>query len=644
MNSAANTTQSAIHRSETSRPALTRQRTSWPRAVALSVLVAVAILLIQFTAIVSAQVVSVKQRERIAGTIESISPGELQIKTLGGDVIDYKIQDESDRAVSVQGQAFNFPAKINFTGKIPARVVDRGLIVQFQAKCNVNGKSFGRVNDIQLASVDSEKKLKVDFLERPKDNSSPGRVHVVGRVISCSSNQLHLSVAAARWAKQGRIKFEIADDASLHVQKDSLELVVPGDTVTQGQAIVLTSGDRIIERINISPTGKRLSLTQTVEGQIENQFLSLSDQPSVPRELRSAHFVLFTDLSDRSANVLLAKLESVFASLQAYYRNAPNQPITCYVADDLTKWNEGRLSAEAKLRIRAGLGVTEKTGLSQPAAATVYSCADHEIVQHEAVHAFCIQTFGSVGPTWYAEGIAEMGRNWNRKTRAVSIDPVEIAYLKNSPYKPLAELVARDQATGDSWQAYAQRWALCHLLANNTNYKRRFKSLGKSLMTGTEATFESSFERDMPKIDFEYRQMIQNLTNGYRVDLCAWNWKTVANKLSPNQMQERTIKARRGWQATKLAGESGMAYQYAAKGQWKTSATTVSDADGNRAGQGRLVGAWFSNFKLSEPFELGARGRFIASQDGQLLVRCRDDWGSLADNEGEIQLFLRISK
>lgn len=644
MNLAALTTQPAIDRPATIRTAIVLQRPNWRQAVLLMALLAAVTLQSTMNATASAQFISVKQRENIAGTIESISPGELRIKVPSGDVLIYKIQDKSDRAVSANGQAFNLPAKINFAGNIPAKVVDRGLIVQFQANCNVNGKCFGQVRDVQLASVDSEKNLKVDFLERPKDNLSPARVHVVGRVISCSSNQLHLNVAKARWAKQGRIKFELADDASLYVQKDSLELVVPGDTITQGQAILLTNGDRIVEQISLAPTGKRLSLTQTVEGQIENQFLSLSDQPSVPRELRSAHFVLFTDLSDRSANVLLVKLESVFASLQSYYRSAPSQPITCYVARDLKQWNDGRLSAEAKLRIQAGLGVTEKTEFSQRATAVVYSCADHEIVQHEAVHAFCIQAFGSVGPTWYAEGIAEMGRNWNRKTRAVSIDPVEIAFLKNAPKKPLAEIVAREQQTGDSWQAYAQRWALCHLLANNTNYKRRFKSLGKGLMAGTDETFETSFGRDTQKIDFEYRQMVQNLTNGYRADLCAWNWKAGASQLSPNETRERTIKAKRGWQATKLLGENGVRYEFAAQGQWQTSQTTASDANGDPAGQGSLIGAWFSDFQLSEPFELGVRGSFIAPQNGQLFVRCRDDWGSLTDNQGEIKLFLRKAK
>jgi hypothetical protein len=462
--------------------------------------------------------------------------------------------------------------------------------------------------------------------------------------VSFASNNIHLNVAKGRWAKQGRIKFEVAPNASFDLKMDSLAMVVAGDTVTSGQAITLRNGQRIIQEINIVPTGKRTSLTRSVEGKIENQFLTLSDQPSEPRELRSAHFVLTTDLSDRSANVLLAKLETVFESLSGYYRRQPKNPIECYVVQSIDQWQDGRLNAEATARIQSGLGVTEKTQFGGRAKATVFSCDNHEIVQHEAVHAFCIQTFGSVGPTWYAEGIAEMGRNWNRKTRAVSIDPVEIDYLKNASPKKLDAIVAKGQETGDSWQAYAQRWALCHLLANNTNYKKRFKTLGKQLMTETDETFESTFGRDMPKISFEYRQMIANLTNGYRVDLCVWNWKTKGVQLATNEWQTRTVKSRRGWQATKLIGEKGLQYDFSAKGDWQVDPKSKVDADGNDSGQGRLVGAWLNDFQLSEPFDLGTRGSFVAPQAAQLFVRCQDDWASLDDNEGEITLYLRKAK
>ena len=80
----------------------------------------------------------------------------------------------------------------------------------------------------------------------------------------------------------------------------------------------------------------------------------------------------------------------------------------------------------------------------------VYSCDKVGVVQHEAVHAYCQQTFGDTGPTWYAEGVAELGHYWKKDQPALEIDPVVINYLKNSPPKKMLDIVAAGQITGDS--------------------------------------------------------------------------------------------------------------------------------------------------------------------------------------------------
>ena len=90
-------------------------------------------------------------------------------------------------------------------------------------------------------------------------------------------------------------------------------------------------------------------------------------------------------------------------------------------------------------------------------------------------------SFGSTGPVWYAEGMAELGQYWKEGELGVDIEPLVIDYLTHAPPKKLKDIVAVGQVTGDSWKAYAWRWALCHLLAHNPNYSRRFKRLGMNL-------------------------------------------------------------------------------------------------------------------------------------------------------------------
>jgi len=218
-----------------------------------------------------------------------------------------------------------------------------------------------------------------------------------------------------------------------------------------------------------------------------------------------------------------------------------------------------------------------------------------------------MMAFGATGPTWYSEGMAEMGNYWRPKDVSVNIDPVVIDYLTSAPRKSMVEIVNEEQITGDSWQAYAWRWALCHLLVNNSNYGSRFKKLGINLMKRqAEDSFYDAFGEDENKLAFEYDQFLENVSNGYRVGLC------------------NAVMARKGWQATKIKLVEGQAYDFAAKGTWKLSAdgepVSADGADGTN-GQGQLVGAIFNAYELSEPFALGEKGRFVAQSEMTVYLR-----------------------
>src|SRR5213079_2692419 len=134
------------------------------------------------------------------------------------------------------------------------------------------------------------------------------------------------------------------------------------------------------------------------------------------------------------------------------------------------------LAGRAKIAENAGVTLTETLtmGTQEVASkAVVYATADRGTPQHEAVHAYCGQAFGHTGPLWYAEGMAEMGQYWREGDSSVQCPPYVVEYLRASPAKPLADILADDggkqgrgasnPVTGDSWQNYAWRWALCHL-------------------------------------------------------------------------------------------------------------------------------------------------------------------------------------
>lgn len=369
---------------------------------------------------------------------------------------------------------------------------------------------------------------------------------------------------------------------------------------------------------------------------------------SGPRDYRSRNFLVHTDLSPQEAKELLQRLETMLRLISTYWGKPNSQVIECFVVKDLDKWPKGVLPEEGVQHLRAGAGVTISqvtllAGKPIAARAIVYAVADRGTPQHEAVHAYCAQTFGHTGPVWYSEGMAEMGNYWRDNDSSVQIEPGVLKYLQESEPKSLSEIVNATAFTGDSWQNYAWRWALCHLLANNPNYAPRFRPLGLGLLSGANVSFEQVYGAMAREISFEYLFFLNHIEQGYRVDLCSWDWKTKYRKLRGKAMVVAKIDANRGWQPSRLEVEQGRTYEFTTSGTWKTSKDgPETGADGGDEGRGRFVGIILNDrYELSEPFELGASGTFTGPADGKLLLRCQDGWGELADNTGTITVTLK---
>jgi hypothetical protein len=237
--------------------------------------------------------------------------------------------------------------------------------------------------------------------------------------------------------------------------------------------------------------------------------------------------------------------------------------------------------------------------------------------------------------------MAEMGQYWRDGARDVNAHEEVIQYLRSAPLKPLLETVNEDQFTGDSWKNYAWRWALCHLLANNPNYAPRFRPLGLGLLTKQPMSFELVYGGGLPQLDFEYKLFIKDICEGYRVDLCAWDWKKKFRKLETAAPVSASVAADRGWQPTSASVAPDVEYEFSAAGSWKLDADTELDADGGGQGRGRLVGAVLKDYVLSDEFDLGSYGSFSPPAEGDLYVRCRDAWDSLADNSGRLALKIK---
>ncbi len=377
--------------------------------------------------------------------------------------------------------------------------------------------------------------------------------------------------------------------------------------------------------------------------------------PSV-RHYASDNFLVYTDLPEEEAQDLMERLETMLKLISTYWAKPNARMIEMYVVKNLNVWPQGVIPQEGLDHITTGGGVTmsQTSGIVNRltgetaitnAEAVVYAIADRGTPQHEAVHAYCTQTFGRTGPTWYAEGMAEMGQYWQDKDPSVNCHEVVVQYLKSQQPKELTEITATNQRTGDSWQNYAWRWALCHLLANNPNYAPRFRPLGLALLTDQKTSFEAVYGAMAKEITFEYEFFLKHFDRGYRADLCGWDWKTKFTALRGTATVQNKIDAARGWQPSRLSVKDGAKYAFAVAGTWKL-AKEGDDVgpSGNDKGDGKLIGILFDDYQLSEPFDLGDGGEWTAPQDGKLFLRCRDNWCDLADNKGSLTVKWKLAE
>lgn len=365
------------------------------------------------------------------------------------------------------------------------------------------------------------------------------------------------------------------------------------------------------------------------------------------RDVGSRNFLVHTDLSDREAKDLVARLEAMLREISTYWGRPMQGTIECYVVRDFENFPLATMDPRGISGIRMAEGVTlvrtATAGKRRMAKAVVYANTRPEVVLHEAVHAYCHHTFGRIGPVWYSEGMAEMGHYWKRGDSAIRVDQRESRFLRENLPTSLVDTLSASQVSGDSWQNYASRWALCHFLVHDPNYSSKFLTMGQGFLAGKDVSFDQTYGATARELSFEYLFFLRHISPGYRVDLCAWDWNKKFAVLLPGKMVTATISAGRGWQPTGLTVTAGGQYDYSATGNWRVANQPKAvNASGDSHGRGRLVGVLMKDYQLSNEIEMSERGWLQMTASGDLYLRCRNDWNELTSDVGRIAVRLNL--
>ena len=596
---------------------------------------------------------SVREQFTTSGTVEAVAAGRLIVRDEEGSRLEVRLQGRDDRGVMLSdGALLAFPAEVQITGAFDVATLKPGQMVRFRGRLNAGGRSDGEVDELTLIDTEGAA-IGVTFDEEPRTPLEFVACGVTAAVKQVAKGRLTVQLPQEKAGKGKTVlSFKLAPDVKTGLESSDLRRIEAGANVVRLEAVRLNTGDVLAKRIVVE-TVAGTAVKERGDDRLANKYRALSDDPKAePRLIRSPHFAFLTDVSDREARIILDKLERMAGLLERYFGRRPGGVVEGFIVHDLNVFPAGTFAEPAGVaKIREGAGVCFNLSLGSQRKATLYSCVDHGVIQHECTHGFCHMTFGSTGPTWLSEGVAELGNYWQDGEQAVEIDPVVMAYLQRSaPKRSLLEIATPGREPAGTWQDYAWRWALCHLLANNPNYADRFKPLAVALMEGRpDVSFESVYGPVARELSFEYDQFLKHVGNGYRADLTAWPWKAKFRSLpASGGSVKASVKAAAGWQASGLLVEKGRAYELDADGMWRTApAGEAVTPDGDAAGHGGLIGAVLEggekdgDYRLSDAIRLGTRQAFVVPANGRLLLRCDDDWTQLTDNAGELTITLR---
>ena len=590
--------------------------------------------------------VRITEQLSLSGTVEAVAASIVTLRSANGERLQVRVQRPDEQGVALaDGRLLAFPAETTVSGVVDSRKLAPGQIVRFRAEVNGVGKASGEVAEVTLIDA-RDASVGATWATPPAKPAEFAACEVVAPLKQLSKTRLVVELPAGKpFKKQLVVSVAVAKELVVRLASADPRRIAAGARVVTLEAARLDTGDLVARRLVVENTAGA-AIDAGRDDALVRRFGKLSAEPkTVPREVRSKHFAFLTDISDRDWAIVEFKLERMVGLLEAYFGRKAQGLVEGFIVRDLAVFPAGTLAEPMGVeKIRRGEGVCFNSSLGPQRRAQLYSCADHGVIQHECTHGFCHMTFGSTGPTWLAEGVAEMGNYWKEGEFAVDVPPTVMGYLQNAPQRRgLLEIAVPGRTDAGTWQDYAWRWALCHLLANNPNYADRFKPLAIQLMEERPGvSFESVYGPVAREISFEYDQFLRTIGNGYRADLAAWPWKARFRPLKEGGRAEARVQAKGGWQAAGVEVDEGVTYQIAADGSWRTGkAGQQLDAAGDADGHGRLAAAVLTageSFALTAEIPLGTQATFKAPASGRLHFRCADDWTQLADNEGEIEV------
>lgn len=479
----------------------------------------------------------------------------------------------------------------------------------------------------------------------------------LGREPSTGTNNTEPANAADTRGSTQAARSEATSDQALPSPQ------VSGDNVTQDRTSAAVSDDGFLPRRRIGP----LELVTVDPERIAASGLRSSDSP---------HLLLITDLPDIAPfESFHAVIEQAISGWCRFFRADPGRfkdwKLTCFLVVDAERF--------AAAGLLPGPGLLPRGEL--PPGGWQYGnqiWVRHQpgpyytrhMLLHEGTHAFCAFNFGTLGPPWLAEGLAEYlaVHRWQDgrlelAARGLSRDDlpywgrvklIRDAYRTGAP-KTLREVLQFSPNAFPQTESYAWSWAAVSMMDQHPEIAPLFRAAIERLAEVPPSQWQRDFLASLPvradRLEVQWQVDTTSLQYGHDFARTAVDWK------EPKSLQGDTasiiIPADGRWHSSGWILSPGEwrlqavgRYQIAQDqgGPWiaEPEGITLEYSEGFPLGQlqytlvgepGLLVGL----SELTAPQKLG-NGVSFRTGGQELFLRVNDSPRELGDNSGSVEV------
>jgi len=290
------------------------------------------------------------------------------------------------------------------------------------------------------------------------------------------------------------------------------------------------------------------------------------------------------------------------------------------------------------------------------------------LMLHEGTHSFMYAHFGTCGPPWYMEGMAELLGTHSLVDGVVKLNVFpasrdDVPYwgrvkivrdaVRDGQSLSLEQVLALEPGISSTAVPYGWCWAIAALLDGHPRYRDRFRRLPAELRQADfDARMKAAYESDWSDLNEQWQCFTADLEYGYDFERSAIDFVPGEPLSASNARIE--LAADRGWQSAGIRLEAGKTYRLKASGRYQiASEPRIWWCEPNgvtiRYYAGRPLGMLLAavhpdpygpaaKSSLLSPIEVGLDAELTPAETGTLYLRINDSPAELRDNTGSLQV------